>query len=104
MNQLTVMLVDGVMLGILGVTASLAIENAIKDACDKGLEVFIVGATEKIEQRLERFGILNLIPRNHLVRNRVDALHQAVALVNAQPAIARNTAQGDIGDIGYQPA
>ncbi|MBD1904022.1 SulP family inorganic anion transporter [Funiculus sociatus GB2-A5] len=89
---------------LLGVTASLAIENAIKDACDKGLEVFIVGATEKIEQRLERFGILNLIPQNHLVRNRVDALHQAVALVNAQPAIARNTAQGDIGDIGYQPA
>lgn len=89
---------------LLGVTASLAIENAIKDACDKGLEVFIVGATEKIEQRLERFGILNLIPRHHLVRDRVDALRQAVALVNGQPAMARNTAQGDIGDIGYQPA
>ena len=89
---------------LLGVTASLAIENAIKDACDKGLEVFIVGATEKIEQRLERFGILNLIPRNHLVRDRVYALRQAVALVNGQPAIERNTAQGDIGDIGYQPA
>ena len=89
---------------LLGVTASLAIENAIKDACDKGLEVFTVAATEKIEQRLERFGILKLIPRHHLMQNRVDALRQAVALVNGQPAIARDTAQGDIGDIGYQPA
>ncbi|MGB3205371.1 MAG: SulP family inorganic anion transporter, partial [Crinalium sp.] len=36
---------------LLGVTASLAIENAIRDAHDKGLQVYIVGASDKIQHR-----------------------------------------------------
>ena len=39
---------------LLGVTASLAIENAIKDAVESGRHVFIVGAAGKIKQRLEK--------------------------------------------------
>jgi SulP family sulfate permease len=64
---------------MLGVTASLAIENAIRDACDKGLDVFIVGATGKIQQRLEKLGVMALIPPQRLLSDRTEALRQAVA-------------------------
>jgi SulP family sulfate permease len=43
---------------LLGVTASLAIENAIRDAHDKGLQLYLVGASAKIQSRLERLGCL----------------------------------------------
>lgn len=65
----------------LGVTSSLAIENAIKDAIDKGRHVFIVGATGRIQQRLQKLGILSMLPPNHIVMDRVEALRQAVNLV-----------------------
>lgn len=69
---------------LLGVSSALAIENAIKDACDKGRQVFIVGGTGKIMRRLERFQILQLIPPQNLIANRVEALQQAVALIDGQ--------------------
>ncbi|MBE9126054.1 MULTISPECIES: SulP family inorganic anion transporter [unclassified Coleofasciculus] len=71
---------------ILGVTSSLAIENAIKDAIDKGRQVFIVGATGQTKRRLERFGVLDLIPAQHLVSARKEALLQALAFVNQYEA------------------
>jgi sulfate permease, SulP family len=37
---------------LMGVTASLAIENVIRDAYEKGLQVYVVGASAKIQQRL----------------------------------------------------
>ncbi|MCM1984285.1 bicarbonate transporter BicA [Lyngbya confervoides] len=64
---------------MLGVTASLAIENTIQDAQDLGVTVFIVGAAGKIKQRLEKVGILGKIPQNHLLPSRVEALRLAVA-------------------------
>ncbi|MEG4419281.1 SulP family inorganic anion transporter [Microcoleus sp. LAD1_D5] len=66
---------------MLGVTASLAIENAIRDACDKGLQVYIVGASEKIQQRLQKLGLLDLIAPEHVMSDRTAALRQAVAVV-----------------------
>jgi SulP family sulfate permease len=70
----------------LGVTASLALENAIKEAVEKGRHVFIVGATGKIKRRLERLGIMQLLPPHHLVMDRTEALQQAVILVNGYVA------------------
>ncbi|MEG4349475.1 SulP family inorganic anion transporter [Microcoleus sp. LAD1_D3] len=66
---------------MLGVTASLAIENAIRDACDKGLQVYIVGASTKIQQRLQKLGLLDLIAPEHVMSDRTAALRQAVAVV-----------------------
>jgi SulP family sulfate permease len=71
---------------LLGVTASLAIENAIKEAVEKGRHVFIVGATGKIKRRLERLGIMQLLPPHHLVMDRREALQQALVLVNGYAA------------------
>ena len=64
----------------MGVTSSLAIENAVQDAVEKGRHVFIVGAAGKIRRRLEKLGVLELIPPQHLLTNRTEALRQAVAL------------------------
>jgi SulP family sulfate permease len=65
----------------MGVTSSLAIENAIKDAIDKGRHVFIVGATGKIKQRLQKLGIFSMLPPHHIVGSREEALKQALNLV-----------------------
>ncbi|MEA5568075.1 SulP family inorganic anion transporter [Anabaena sp. UHCC 0399] len=76
-----VLIVDLSDVPMLGVTASLAIENAIKDACEQGRHVLIVGATGKVKRRLENFGISRFVPPHHMFVDRVEALKQAVALV-----------------------
>ena len=68
----------------MGVTASLAIENVIRDAHDKGLEVYVVGASEKIQRRLQKLGLFNLIQPEHMISDRTTALQQAVDRVNLQ--------------------
>lgn len=62
----------------LGVTASLAIENVIRDAHDKGLEVYLVGASTRIQSRLQKLGLFNLIHPEHVMSDRTAALQQAV--------------------------
>lgn len=65
----------------MGVTSSLAIENAIIEAIDKGREVFLVGATGQIKRRFEKMGILARIDSQNLLVDRTTALRQAVAIV-----------------------
>jgi SulP family sulfate permease len=65
---------------MMGVTASLSVENAIREACEKGRQVIIVGATGKIKKRLENLGVLKLLPPDHLMVDRTEALKQAVTL------------------------
>lgn len=62
----------------LGVTASLTLENAIKEAVEKGRQVFIVGATGQTRRRLEKLQVFSLISPDQLYRNRADALRDAV--------------------------
>lgn len=69
---------------MLGVTSSLAIENTIKEALDKGREVFIVGATGSIRNRLEKLGIFELLPKRNLVMDRLEALRLALGYVQRQ--------------------
>ena len=74
---------------LLGVTASLAIENAIRDAHDRGLQIYIVGASEKIQRRLQRLGLMDLVSAEHLIDDRTVALKAAVASVQRpEPALA----------------
>lgn len=76
-----VLIVDLSDVPMLGVTASLAIENAIKDASEQGRHVLIVGATGKVKRRLENFGVSRFVPSHHMFVDRVEALKQAVVLV-----------------------
>jgi SulP family sulfate permease len=76
-----VLIVDLSDVPMMGVTASLAIENAIKDASEQGRHVLIVGATGKVKRRLENFGVSRFVPPHHMFVDRVEALKQGVALV-----------------------
>ncbi|WP_414545092.1 SulP family inorganic anion transporter [Nostoc sp. CCY0012] len=87
---------------MLGVTASLAIENAIQDAYEQGRQILIVGAGGKVKRRLEKFGIEKFVPSHHFFMNRSEAIKQALALVN--PAFVGNVATtSDYGSTASDP-
>ena len=65
---------------LLGVTASLALETMVKEACGKRRSVFLVqGYNRKIIHRIENLDIITLLPPEHRVPNRLEALQKAVA-------------------------
>ncbi|MEB3230905.1 MAG: SulP family inorganic anion transporter [Leptolyngbyaceae bacterium] len=66
----------------IGVTSSLAVENAINEALDSDRHVFLVGVTGQIRRRFERMGIFGRLPASHSVSSRLEALQQAVSLVS----------------------
>ena len=67
---------------ILGVTSALALENAIEEAVEKERQVFIVGASGQAEKRLRKMGVMAQISDRHIVRDRLDALRQAVNYID----------------------
>ena len=67
----------------LGVTAALALENAIQDAADAGRQVFLVGAKGKTLKRLEKLGVLRFVPAEHLVQTRAEALKASLKVLAA---------------------
>ena len=87
-----VLLVDLSEVPVLGVTSSLAIENAIQEAIDLGREVIVVGATGKVKQRLEMLGIAGLIPEKYWTDDRIFALQEGVNIVQAKSVVASDPA------------
>jgi len=68
----------------LGVTTSLALENAIQEAVEGDRAVYIVGAKGQTYKRLTRLGLLDIIPAERFLIDRTVALRQALAAVNRQ--------------------
>ncbi|MBD2728258.1 SulP family inorganic anion transporter [Nostoc sp. FACHB-892] len=93
-----VLIMDLTDVPMLGVTASLAIENAIKDASEQGRHVLVVGATSKVKKRLDKFGISRFVPEHYMFVDRVDALKQAVALVNPYASSANTSGVSNYTD------
>jgi len=62
----------------LGVSAALAIEEAVLDMINAGRSVYIVAAPGQPRQRLEDVGILQRIPRQNVVEKRLAALKYSV--------------------------
>ncbi len=79
-----VLLVDLAEVPVLGVTSSLAIENAIQEALEMKREVIVVGATGKVKSRLEKLGIAGLIPENHWMSDRISALEEGLNIVQGK--------------------
>ena len=71
---------------LLGVTASLAIENIVKDACQKNHQVYLVGATGRVQERLQKMKILKLLPPDHRFSERLFALQEALAQIESSDA------------------
>ncbi len=65
----------------LGVTAALAVENAVEEAIEKGRQVFVVGASGTTQRRLEKLGLYKKLSAEHTSLSRRDALQQAVAAI-----------------------
>ena len=63
----------------LGVTAALAVENAVEEAVEKGRDVYVVGATGTTQRRLEKLGLYRKLPVERTTLGRRQALEQAVA-------------------------
>ncbi len=71
-----------------GVTASLAIENMVKEACEKRRAVFLVGATGEVKDRLRRLKLLDrLLPKNQL-QSRQEALAAALLIVKERQGVS----------------
>ncbi|MEB3159696.1 MAG: SulP family inorganic anion transporter [Synechococcus sp.] len=66
----------------LGVTASLALENAIKEAVEVGRKVHLVLLPGATRRRLEKLKLLDLIPEDCITTDRCEALRRAVASLN----------------------
>ena len=62
----------------LGVTAAIALENAVKEAMEVGRDVFMVGVSGSTENRLRKLKLLELLPEGHLTSDRLSALRLAV--------------------------
>ncbi len=65
----------------LGVTASLAVENAVKEAVEKGRHVFISGATGQTKKRLEDLGVFELIAPQYACARRREAIASAASAI-----------------------
>ena len=63
----------------LGVTAALAVENAVEEAIEKGRQVFVVGASGTTQRRLDKLGLYRKLPAERTSLSRREALQQAVA-------------------------
>jgi len=63
----------------LGVTAAIALENAVKEAMEVGRDVFMVGVSGSTENRLRKLKLLERLPEGHLTPDRLSALRLAVA-------------------------
>lgn len=63
-------------------SASLGLEDAIKQAQGRNKHVFLVGVRPEVATTLKRLGVLALLPKTHHHVSRLDALKQAAALVD----------------------
>lgn len=64
-----------------GITASLAIENILKDAANTGKTVFLVGVHGQVAERLHRIQSIHQLPKDCWFNRRLDALKEAAALL-----------------------
>ena len=62
----------------LGLTAALAVENAVEEAIEKGREVFVVGATGATQRRLEKLGLYKKLTPDRTNLSRREALQRSV--------------------------
>ncbi len=76
-----VLIVDLKDVPILGVTSSLAIENAIQDAIEMGRKVIVVGSTGKVRSRLEKLGLQGIVPPENWIDERMPALQMGLVFV-----------------------
>lgn len=81
MRDAEVLILDLTDVPHLGVTASLSLENVVKDALGNDRKVLIVGAKGQTRNRLEKLKVLNLIEPNHLCDTRTQAFQFSLEMI-----------------------
>ncbi len=81
-NDYQALVLDLTEVPILGVTSSLALENAIEEAVEKDRQVFLVGVSGQAEKRLRKLGVMDIVPSTNIISDRTMALQQAVNYVD----------------------
>ncbi|USD64842.1 SulP family inorganic anion transporter [Vibrio sp. SCSIO 43136] len=81
-NDYQAMILDLTDVPMLDVTVGLALENAIKDATEANVEVFLLCPNMQTRNQLEKFHVLELIDEAHTFEFRSHALKAAVKAVN----------------------
>lgn len=66
---------------LMDVTISLAVENAVKGAIDSGQPVFIVKPSLTVQNTLNKCGVFELIPADHLCQTRKEALERVLEVL-----------------------
>jgi len=69
----------------LGVSASLAVEEAILDMMRAGRAVYVVGATGQVRDRLDTLGIRERLPERNIIDQRASALRRAITGLPQEP-------------------
>ena len=82
-RQYDVLILDLSDVPLMGVTASLAIETMVKDACDKKRQVYLVGAKGKVKDRLQKMQILQMLDPDCRFSERIFALEKAVDFIDS---------------------
>ena len=82
-NSCEVIILDLAEVPMIGVTASLAIENVIKDARRQNRQVYLVGAKGRVRERLEKMKLLQLLPPENRFQDRIFALEKAITYIEA---------------------
>jgi SulP family sulfate permease len=77
-----VLILDITDVTLLGITASLAVETMVKDAIAKRREIYIVGANGQAKERLQKLKVLDRLPLNNQLDNRLEALRQSHLFLN----------------------
>jgi SulP family sulfate permease len=71
-----------------GVSAGLALERAVGEALDAGIEVYVSGASGQVRERLETLGLMGRLRERHVFSERQAAIASAVenAMADTHPA------------------
>ena len=78
-----VLILDLTDVPLIGVTASLAIENMVKDACAQNHQVFLVSNTEEVRKRLQKMKLFRFLTPDHQFSDRFSALQEAFTYINS---------------------
>ena len=72
-----------------GVTASLAIENILKESVIKGHKIFLVGVQGQVKARLRRLKVVKSLPEASWVADRLQALERSLELIQGDSVVTK---------------
>ena len=81
-TRFDVLILDFTDVPLIGVTASLAIENMVKDAYENKRQVILVSNTEKVQKRLKKLKLFRFLSPDHHLSDRLAALQKALTCID----------------------